>query len=98
MTEQIQKTIPVLASLDLSESVAFYTDQLGFKKVNQFDDYAIVIRDGSEIHFWACADRKIAEKTSCYVRVQNVELLYEELAGKGMSMKRPIVQPWGMKE
>ena len=67
MTTQIKSTIPVLASLNLAESVAFYAGRLGFTKVSQYDDYAIVVRDGAEIHFWFCADRNIAENTSCYL-------------------------------
>ena len=98
MTSQIKGTVPVLASLNLAESIAFYPDQLGFTKVSQYDDYAIVTRDGAEIHFWACADRNIAENTSCYIRVADTQQLFEEFAGKGTSVKQPEVRAWGMKE
>lgn len=99
MTAQIHSTIPVLASLDLDESIAFYTGRLGFKKLAQYDDYAIVSRDGAELHFWACSDRQIAENTSCYVRVSSTQELHEEFAANGgMSLKPPVLQPWGMKE
>ena len=98
MSAQIKSTIPVLASLNLSESVAFYTDRLGFTKVGQYDDYAIVVRDGAEIHFWSCPDRNIAENTSCYIRVMDTQRLFEEFAGKGVPVKQPAVRPWGMKE
>lgn len=98
MTAQIKSTIPVLASLDLDESVAFYTERLGFMKMDQYDNYAIVARDGAEIHFWSCTDRNIAENTSCYMRVADTPSLFEEFVAKGVSVKEPRVHPWGMKE
>jgi catechol 2,3-dioxygenase-like lactoylglutathione lyase family enzyme len=98
MTAQIQSTVPVLASLDLSESVEFYTKRLGFTKISQYDDYAIVARDGAEIHFWMCRDRTIAENTSCYIRVVDTERLFKEFVENGAPAKQPVVCPWGMKE
>lgn len=98
MTRQLTSTIPVLASLDLNASVAFYVERLGFAEAARYDDYAIVRRDGCEIHFWACSERHIAENTSCYVRVGDAQSLYEELSHKGVQMEPPVVRPWGMKE
>lgn len=98
MNTQIRSTIPVLASLNLSESVAFYTDRLGFTKLSQYEDYAIVARDGAEIHFWSCSDRCVAEQTSCYIRVSDTQQLFEEFREKGVAVKPPSVRPWGMKE
>lgn len=98
MTIQIQTTIPVLASMNLDESVTFYTERLGFTRASQYDNYAIVMRDGAEIHFWLCSDRTIAENTSCYVRVASTQALYDELVQKGLAVDAPAVRPWGMKE
>jgi catechol 2,3-dioxygenase-like lactoylglutathione lyase family enzyme len=98
MIAQIQSTIPVLASLDIAESIAFYTARLGFTLLSRYDTYAIVARDGAEIHFWFCSDRKIAENTSCYIRTADTQGLYEEFARNGAPVKEPSVRPWGMKE
>jgi catechol 2,3-dioxygenase-like lactoylglutathione lyase family enzyme len=98
MNAQIKSTVPVLASLDLQESVDFYTNQLGFKKVSQFDDYAIVSRDGAEIHFWLCDDRHIAGNTSCYIRAADTQALFREFPNCGLAIQEPVVRPWGMKE
>ncbi|QAU34484.1 VOC family protein [Janthinobacterium sp. 17J80-10] len=98
MRAQIGSTIPVLASLNLSESIAFYTDRMGFTLLSQYNDYAIVARDGAEIHFWSCSDRSVAEQTSCYIRVSDTQQLFEEFAEKGVDVKPPIVRSWGMKE
>ena len=67
-------------------------------KIGQYDDYAIIARDGAEIHFWCCRDRNIAENTSCYVRVADTQRLFEEFSEKGVPVKPPTVRPWGMKE
>lgn len=98
MTRQITSTVPVLASLDLDASIGFYVERLGFAEAARYEDYAIVRRDGCEIHFWACSDRRIAENTSCYVRVADVQALHEELSRNGLQMEPPVVRPWGMKE
>lgn len=98
MTIQIQTTVPVLASMNLDESVAFYTERLGFIRAGQYDDYAMVMRDGAEIHFWLCSNPTVAENTSCYVRVASTQKLYEEFVQKGLAVDAPAVRPWGMKE
>ena len=94
----LQSTIPVLASLDLNETVTFYTERLGFAKQLQIDNYLIVSRDGAEIHFWRCNERHIAENTSCYVRVADTQVLFDEFKSRGLSVQPPEVRPWGMKE
>ena len=98
MDALIQSTVPVLASLDLNETVTFYTERLGFSRRLQTDNYAIVSRDGAEIHFWLCNERHIAENTSCYVRVANTQALYEEFKARKLEIQQPEVCPWGMKE
>jgi catechol 2,3-dioxygenase-like lactoylglutathione lyase family enzyme len=95
---QIKSTVPVLASLNLKETLDFYTNQLGFKIRGQFEDYAILSRDDAEIHFWKCEDRHISENTSCYVRASDIQTLYEEFKKRGLILREPVIQPWGMKE
>jgi catechol 2,3-dioxygenase-like lactoylglutathione lyase family enzyme len=70
----ISASIPVLASLDLDETAAFYQQKLGFEPRLRADNYLIVERDGCEIHFWLCRERHIAENTSCYLRGDPVSL------------------------
>jgi catechol 2,3-dioxygenase-like lactoylglutathione lyase family enzyme len=93
----IRATVPVLASLNLSETLHFYRDRLGFVPSLVMDHYLIVQRDGCELHFWACSERHIAENTSCYVR-GDTEALHTDFAARGLAVAPPVVQPWGMKE
>lgn len=71
------RCIPILASLDIVESLAFYVDQLGFAGESQ-GDYLIVRRDAMELHFWLAPDRIHPEHTACYIRGGQVPALYAE--------------------
>lgn len=99
------RAIPVLASLDLAQSKAFYESKLGFI-AELFGDYMIARRDEMEIHFWLADDRIYPESTSCYIRGGQVPALYEEFSKAGIGTN-PIdgerisdfaVRPWGVKE
>ncbi|SFW25868.1 VOC family protein [Nitrosovibrio sp. Nv17] len=94
----IQSTVPVLASLDIAETLDFYTGHLGFGEALRMEDYAIVRRDGAEIHFWRCNERRIAEHTSCYVRTGDTDSLFQEFTARGLKLRPPVVRAWGMKE
>ena len=93
--------IPVLASLDIERSADFFVTKLGFTKVHvAAGAYGIVSNGPVEIHFWACADRLIAEATSCRVQVRSIELLYLQCQQNGIvHPKGPLeTKPWGAKE
>ena len=94
----IYATIPVLASLSIDETLNFYSQRLGFEPLQHEADYAIVQREGAELHFWLCPERRIAEHTSCYIRVESTQALYEEFLGKGLNVQPPTEREWGMKE
>jgi catechol 2,3-dioxygenase-like lactoylglutathione lyase family enzyme len=93
----IQSTVPVLASLDIAQSRAFYTQRLGFACELEAPGYLILARDGCELHFWLCTERHIAENTSCYVR-GNTAALHADFTQRGLTLDPPVLQPWGMKE
>lgn len=93
----VQATVPVLASLNLAETLQFYTAHLGFAALLEMDNYLILQRDGCELHFWPCNERHIAENTSCYVRA-NTGVLHADFAARGLQVAPPVIQPWGMKE
>ena len=93
--------VPVLASLDIERSVEFFVARLGFTKVHvAVGAYGIVSNGPVQIHFWACADRFIAEATSCRVQVRSIELLYQQCQQNGIvhPMAPLDTKPWGAKE
>lgn len=98
MTIDHAHAIPVLASLDIGETAAFYRDYLGFQ-AEAYGDYLIVRREAMEIHFWPADDRRYPEKTSCYIRGGQVVALHAEFAARGVpGLTSFEVRPWNMKE
>lgn len=98
MTDLAQ-TIPVLASLDIGQTRAFYTAQLGFTVGYEDGDYLIVRRDAMEIHFWRTTEPRFPENTSCYIRGGQVPALHAEFHARGVPRLSPFaVRPWNMKE
>jgi uncharacterized glyoxalase superfamily protein PhnB len=91
---------PLLASADLKRSVNYYVDKLGFSKRALSDGHAIVERDGVELHFWPCTDRHIAENTSAYIRVNDIEGVHRTMrrAAEGGKITEPQDRDWGMRE
>lgn len=93
----LHAAVPVLPSLDLDESAAFYAERLGFALRLRADDYLIVARDGCELHFWPCDERHIAENSACYVR-GDTRALHADFAARGLVLQPPTERPWGMRE
>lgn len=93
------KAIPVLASLDMARTLAFYADVLGFTThhVEGFI-YGIAVRGDTELHFWDCADAHIAENTSCYLRVDDIAAVYQALSPRLPSLQPVVRTAWGMDE
>jgi catechol 2,3-dioxygenase-like lactoylglutathione lyase family enzyme len=92
--------IPILASLDFEETIAFY-GALGFEKMGVFPDYALIRRGAFEIHFWLCPDRAICEATACYLQVADAKAMYEEWAAAlpaGGRVEAPTDTDYGMRE
>lgn len=93
------KAIPVLASLDMARTLDFYATTLGFQTRHfEGSGYGIAVRGATELHFWACGDKYIAENTSCYIRVADIEALYQELRTRLPSLQPVVHTAWGMDE
>jgi catechol 2,3-dioxygenase-like lactoylglutathione lyase family enzyme len=50
------RTTPALPVKDITRSVPFYRDRLGFTLRHAEDGFAILRRDDAEIHLWAACD------------------------------------------
>lgn len=69
---------------NLDESIAFYTDKLGFEKTFEWGEptyYAVVKRGGVGIHLTKRSDGGIPSKyhRALYVFVEDIDKVYEEL-------------------
>ena len=95
----IQKTIPVLPAINIKETIMFYESKLGFSSFDH-GGYVIMKKDGTELHFFQCADKYLCENSGAYLRVTNIEDLYIELSAFEIIHPNGKLadKPWGMKE
>ena len=90
------RSIPILATQDIAASLAFF-NRLGFETHAFGDNYGIAVREHVEIHFLHCADKHVAENTSCYVRVHDIHALRADLA-RHIDVGEVVETSWGMDE
>jgi catechol 2,3-dioxygenase-like lactoylglutathione lyase family enzyme len=50
--------VPVLPVADIANASAFYRKKLGFTIDHAGEGYAVLQRDGIEVHLWAATDRR----------------------------------------
>lgn len=68
-----EHAVPVLPAHDISESVAFYLEVLGFAEgwVHAEGDYGGVSTGTVELHFWRCDHPVVLENCSCRIGVSD---------------------------
>ena len=84
MSIQFTRTIPVLASLNIEKTEAFYKEKLGFETLSNYGDYLIMQRGNCILHFTICDDESIPQNTSCYVHLEGIDELYAEYQAAGV--------------
>jgi catechol 2,3-dioxygenase-like lactoylglutathione lyase family enzyme len=100
MDHLLQKACPILPAPDVPATLAWYRDKLGFAVGGDWGDYGIVHRDSVELHFWKCADRALAEQSSAYLRVADIDKLHAEMhkASEGGRISQVEDRAWKMRE
>ncbi len=78
-----ERSVPILPSRDLAETLAFY-ERLGFTNRGappEVWNYIIIGRGGLEFHFYLDPDvDPLTTAASCYCYVDDAQALYEEWA------------------
>jgi hypothetical protein len=82
----------------LAESVAFYTDQLGFAVIWQSDSMAGVRRGSVEFNLVENSDRAWADNASFSIGVDDLDALYEEYRAVAARVGPLEVKGWGRRE
>ena len=59
----LSQTIPALPVRDAARAVAFYRDKLGFDVVHHDGGFAVLKRDGAELHLWEASDESWNERS-----------------------------------
>lgn len=104
----IRQIAPQFFTTDLTATLAYYRDKLGFECVGTWLEppvYAIVARDQQRIHF-RCADpptpnhdKDADELLDAYVSIENADALYAEYARRGVEFTRALGDtPWHSRE
>lgn len=95
------RAIPVLPSLDVAESLAFYK-RLGFKAWAWEDppSYGGAHRDAAEIHLFATDRKEVCEWTSCRIDVDDIESIHAEAQAIGCVHPNGALEdkPWNYRE
>jgi uncharacterized glyoxalase superfamily protein PhnB len=104
----IRQIAPEFFTTDLSATLAYYGDVLGFKCLGTWHDppvYAIVARDEQRIHFRVAGppapnpDKYADELLDAYLLIDNADALFAEYAARGVEFTRALGDtPWGSRE
>ncbi len=101
----LSPAVPQLVTGDIELTAEFFESKLGFATVAKFPDHnhLVVQRGPAEIQFWQAPTeqvaREIAIQSSCYIRVQHIEILFHEYQANGVPFGYELTkQPWGMHE
>jgi hypothetical protein len=81
---------------DLEQALAFY-GQLGFATTYQDEGFAIVERDGIDLHLNP-SEEPPKSHSVCWIGVTNIEALYQEYLPTNAISSPLVAQPWGLKE
>lgn len=95
----LNSAIPILPAVHLEESMAFY-QRLGFAVGYDDGNYAILSRDGAEVHLFTHRDLNPLENDAgCYFRVTGIEALFAACREAGAKIIGPLeTKPWGQRE
>ena len=108
---QCLRTITVLPVKDIAESCDWYEKALQLETIylhegeaeGEATNYAILHRDGIEIHLFLDEDLEIhpwmtAGNGYLYLKVEDVEKVFEEVKTTGIEIKQPLkMMSWGMR-
>ena len=100
----LKQVSPTLHVANMRRALSFFEGSLGFRCTFKLDDdlhpeipYAIVARDGVEIHLQL---RDAAAGTSaCYITVDDADVVWAEVQKAGVRVTRPIENSgYGMRD
>lgn len=95
---EVQNIVAQLPCLDFEASKDFYVNILDCILVGEFDDLLIFLMDDIEFHLWKCKDKVIPENSSIYLRVNEIDLLFEYYQQRLFGKIEISDRPWGMRE
>jgi len=108
VSAMIRQIAPQFFTTDLSKTLSYYKDSLGFECLGTWHDppvYAIVARDDHRIHFRLAGpptpspDKYADELLDAYLIVESADALYAEYDTRGVEFTRRLDDtPWQTRE
>ncbi|WP_373997618.1 bleomycin resistance protein [Bdellovibrio bacteriovorus] len=101
---KLHPAIPQLPTGDIENTADFFVSKLGFQIISKMPEHGFLSlkRGAAEIHFWKTTEeaaKSLGRNSSCYIRVENIEVLFEEFKSRGVKFRYELIkQPWGMNE
>lgn len=97
---KVQRVTPILRVADVTASIAYYLEKLGFRKCWDWGKpptFGAVRRDAVEIFF--CSDAQGQPGTWMSLWVDDVDAMHEEFKASGAMIRQPPTNfPWGVRE
>ena len=98
MQSHLLRVAPGMPSTNIERTIAHYA-RLGFTATLIRGDFAIIERDGVELHFALKPDHDPARTaTWIYIRVRDADAFYEEMKSAGVDVKEPRDTDYRMRE
>jgi uncharacterized glyoxalase superfamily protein PhnB len=97
---KLSRVAPEIPVQDLSGSLDYYQQKLGFEVVMEMPggDYAIVERDGVALHLFRDAARPHSP-VGLHIFTDSLDELHAEFIVRGARISQPIVRkPWGNRD
>jgi uncharacterized glyoxalase superfamily protein PhnB len=94
----LTRVAPEIPVGNLRQSLAYYTEKLGFEVATSDADYAIVERDGVALHLFEDAERAHSP-SALHIFTDGLDELHAELEARGARISQPIARkPWGNRD
>lgn len=94
MAKPIVKVVPILPSLNFSQTRDFYVRNLGFEEVRAAcEGYLVVSRGGLELQFWLSDDPMQCQNSSVFFRTEALSDIYRDLCDRGIDAVMPADLP-----
>ncbi len=81
---------------NMEQALAFY-EQLGFRTTYHDEGFAIVERDGVDLHLNDSSDPPKSHSV-CWIAVTNIDTLYQQYLPTNAVQSPVEAKPWGLKE
>jgi catechol 2,3-dioxygenase-like lactoylglutathione lyase family enzyme len=93
---RFEDSAPILRVTNMSASLHYYVDILGFRNAEWgSDDFTVVNRDGARIYL--CCGGQGCSGTWAWIGVEDAQLLYDEYKAAGAKVRHsPRNYPWAL--